>query len=116
MSAETGVVRQIRLAKNEALFREVNERIEQIAEQWGSGDDPFNFVCECSHADCAAQIELSRTAYEHVRAHPARFVVASGHEVLEVDKVTDTLGRYVIVEKVGAAEVVALATDPRMNN
>lgn len=43
MSAETARVRQIRLAKNEALFREINERIEQLAEQRGSADDRFNF-------------------------------------------------------------------------
>jgi hypothetical protein len=116
MSGETPSVRQLRLAENEALFREVNERIAQIAEQCGSDDDHFNFVCECSHADCAAQLELSRAAYEQVRAHPARFVVAQGHEILEIDAVMDTLGNYVIVEKIGPAEVVALATDPRTNN
>jgi hypothetical protein len=116
MSGETEDVRQIRLAKNEALFREVNERIEQLAEQRGSGDDHFNFVCECSHADCASQLELSRRAYEQVRAHPARFVVAEGHEIIEVDKVMDTLGSYVIVEKIEAAELVARATDPRTND
>jgi hypothetical protein len=116
MSRETAGVRQIRLAENEALFREVNERIAQIAEQWGSNDDHFNFVCECSHADCAAQLELSRTAYEQVRAHPARFVLAKGHEVLEVDAVMDTLGSYVIVEKIEGAEGVARATDQRTND
>ena len=101
MSGETAVIRQTRLSKN-----------------WPSSGAPvtINFVCECSHADCAAQLELSRTAYEQVRAHPARFVVAPGHEILEVDAVMDTLGSYVIVEKIGAAEVVAIETDPRANN
>jgi hypothetical protein len=52
-----------RLARNQALFREVNERIETIA-----GDsETVEFVCECSNPDCISTIELKMGEYERVR-------------------------------------------------
>ena len=41
-----------RLARNEALFREVNEAINGLAERLDSGMEQ-GFVCECSDTSCA---------------------------------------------------------------
>ena len=57
---------QVRAAKNQSLFREVNERIEELR--------PHNmlieFACECIDTDCAAALLLSDEEYEHVRRFP----------------------------------------------
>lgn len=37
-------------------------------------------VCECGRADCSESLSVSFAAYEAVRMHPARFLVALGHE------------------------------------
>ena len=46
--------REERLGANEALFREVNERVAEVAEQFLAGETPdtVNFSCECGDGEC----------------------------------------------------------------
>ena len=59
-------------AQNEALLREVNERIEKVV------DDAANpeFLCECADEECCEMLELSIAEYEAIRSSPVRFPVA----------------------------------------
>ena len=66
----TGSSRE-RLAKNEVIFRTVNEAIEQKALQMG-GLDEYEFICECSKADCFERISLTLSQYEHIRREGVR--------------------------------------------
>ena len=61
-----------RLVENEALFREVNERIRDVAGTL-HGPGPFGFLCECSNRDCETRVHLSLEEYEAVRAQSDRF-------------------------------------------
>lgn len=70
-------------------------------------------TCECSDANCAAQLDLTLTEYESVRTHAARFVVVAGHEELEVERVVETQPRFRVVEKIGPSRAIAEAADPR---
>jgi hypothetical protein len=99
-----------RLARNQALFREVNERLLGLAD--GFQDGSMQFICECSQEDCTETLTLSHEQYESVRAHSTFFVVTSGHEILDVEKVIDHNNGYTIVQKVMASDYVT-ATDPR---
>jgi hypothetical protein len=63
-----------RLARNQALFREVNERIEATA----GNNTKIEFVCECSDTECIETIDLRLTDYEQIRANPLRFVIKPG--------------------------------------
>jgi hypothetical protein len=92
---------------NEATFREINEDIEEH-----SGDH-IAFRCECARLGCNQLLELSRTQYEAVRAHPRRFVVLPGHELPEAEDVVERQDEYLVVEKRDAAGTVAERTDPR---
>jgi len=81
-----------RRAKNEAIFREVNERIEELSSRFGSSDHDQSltgYVCECSREDCTEHLQVDYLQYEAVRADPRRFVLASGNEDLEVDRVVE---------------------------
>ena len=109
---ETSEAREERLAKNEVIFRTVNEAIEQKALQMG-GLDEYQFICECSKADCFERINLTLSQYEHIRREGVRFVVTPGHEDVEVELVVGTRGTYSIVEKDGSAGIVAEFADPR---
>jgi hypothetical protein len=106
-----------RAARNEALFREFNERVEDMAETFdvlGEGDAlPIGFVCECGNLDCLERLDLTRGAYEEVRSDPKRFVVAPGHENLEVERVAARGEGYLVVEKIEGAAEVAIEHDPR---
>jgi hypothetical protein len=100
-----------RLALNEAIFRDVNERIRQISDTFGQKDQTYDFLCECSDPMCAERVVMTSAEYEYVRSDPTRFVVAKGHVVPEVESVVDRAKDHVVVEKEGAAADIAIRLD-----
>jgi hypothetical protein len=106
-----------RVARNEALFREFNERVEDVAEAFDPREEGdslrIDFVCECGNLDCLERLELTRAAYEEVRSDPKRFVVAPGHENTQVERVVGRGESYFVVEKFEEAAEVAIENDPR---
>ena len=103
--------RETRLAENEVLFRSVNEGIEEQAIRFGG--DGYEFLCECASRVCLERVALTLHEYEHIRAEATRFFVVPGHENAEVESVVETAPHYYVVEKNGAAAIVADLTDPR---
>ena len=110
-----------RQARNEALMREVNERIEKVDKaaegaDWGPGARRFEFLCECgadgSGSLCEAQIEMTIDEYEEVRSQDDRFAVSPGHEESQLEIVVRRTERFVIVDKKPAAEPF-VEDDPR---
>jgi hypothetical protein len=105
-----------RIAKNEAVFREVNERIRELSERLRADapTDLVSFVCECSAVECHRSVELTLLEYEDVRAEPNRFLVAFDH-VWEPEFEREVLRteRYAVLEKLGEAADAAAALDPR---
>jgi hypothetical protein len=104
--------RQVRLGKNQALFRTVNEQVEKIATEQTTAD-PIGFICECATPNCGSHIELAHGEYEAIRRNPTHFFVLPDHVFPEVEKIVDDRGRYVIVEKFGAGGRLAAAVDVR---
>jgi hypothetical protein len=106
-----------RVARNEAVFREFNERVADMAASFDpqrEGDAlRIEFVCECGNLDCLERLTLTRTTYEQVRSDPRRFVVAPGHEDTEIERVVARLEGYTVVEKIAEAAEVAIEHDPR---
>ena len=102
--------RSARLAANEAIFRSGNELINNAVGD--SGVAPF--LCECGDQGCFERVSISHDAYEAVRAHPARFFVAPGHEDLTAGEVVvEDFSHYSVVEKQGAEAAIVERTDPR---
>jgi hypothetical protein len=112
MSSDSADVREVRLARNQSLFRSVNERLEKVAQQY-TALAPLGFVCECAITDCSRHLELTREEYEAIRKNPTRFLVLPDHVFPEVEVVVEDRGQYVIVEKIGRAGRVAGAADVR---
>ena len=101
------------MARNEALFREVNERIEDVQEGF-TGQGRVDFLCECGSEDCTQPISLTLAEYEQIRQHPKHFVVVPGHDVVDVERVVEQTDRYAVVEKLpGAPAKIAVKRDPR---
>ncbi len=98
-----------RLAKNEILFREINERLDEMSVPWSKTTD---YLCECSDLFCTEIVELRNDEYERVRSRPTLFVVAPGHEQLEIEKVVETTEGFLLVEKVVAVDEI-ISQDPR---
>ena len=104
---------EYRVGKNEALFREVNERVQVIATGHGDDDHVYEFYCECSNADCTFQVKATLSEYEAVRAYPNRFIVAPGHQLPEIETVEERSDSWWVVEKHGEAAELAERHDPR---
>lgn len=101
------------MARNEALFREVNERIEDL-KAGSSAQEHRDFLCECGSDDCTQPISLTLAEYEQIRKNPKHFVVVPGHDVVDVERVVEQKGHYAVVEKLpGAPAKIALERDPR---
>ncbi len=105
--------RQERLARNEALFRDVNERVRAIAAVHGDDDHVYEFFCECSNTDCTFQLRATLADYEAVRAHGARFLIAPAHSLPEIEIVVERTDAWWVVEKQGDAGELAEELDPR---
>jgi hypothetical protein len=106
-----------RLAQNEALFREVNERVVEVATHFievETKSEAVEFTCECGRRDCAEPIAMTVAEYQAIRAEPTRFAVLPAHELPEVESVVERHSTYVVVEKRDPdAQEIARETDPR---
>ena len=104
-----------RQARNEALFRAVNERIASLGEaaQGGSPDGVLHIMCECgAEGGCGETLSLPVAVYERVRSQDDRFAVVPGHETPDLEYAVEWTDDYVIVDKVAMAEWI-VEDDPR---
>ncbi len=104
-----------RAAKNEVLFRDVNERVREIDEaqaEFGRGGT-WEFLCECVRVDCLEPISLTPSEYELVRSNATHFAVAPGHVDRAIERIVYESERFFVVEKREAEQATVRATDPR---
>ena len=102
-----------RVARNQALFRSVNEKIETTNEKFGVALESSDFVCECADEHCMEQIAVKLSEYEHVRLVPTHFIVKPGHVYREFERILENRADYVVVEKFGQAGKQAIILDQR---
>ena len=116
MSNEDPEQHRLRLAQtalNEAAFRNLNEQVYGPGET-GASLQQFSIACECGSASCAVTLTVDATLYGEVRSDPHRFLVMSGHEDLEIERVVQRHDEVVVVEKqAGEPQRLVEATDPR---
>jgi hypothetical protein len=105
--------REERVARNESLFREVNERIREVNERLPAMEQA-DFLCECGDQGCTDPISLTLVEYEQIRSESTQFAVVPGHVEPTVEMVVHETDRFAVVRKTEpeAAEIVD-ATDPR---
>src|SRR4051812_32886232 len=93
-----------RAEKNERLFRELNERIYEMASSLlAIGQPHIEFICECAREGCLDRIELTLDEYRDVRVNPAHFAFVRGHELLDVETLVAEHERYTLVAKLWLA-------------
>lgn len=106
--------RQRRIGVNEAVFREANERIQDLNKSFATLTDRLVLVCECGNGECVEKISLTPAAYEELRAEPTQFAVVPGHDIPDVEEVVARREGYDVVRKVaGVPRHIAEVTDPR---
>jgi hypothetical protein len=92
------VTREERIGMNEAVFRDVNERIQDVASTFDLTSEPLDLICECGDAACVDRISLTREEYEQVRAG-AHLANRPGYDIVRKYK--------------GVPAEIATKTDPR---
>jgi hypothetical protein len=103
-----------RIARNETLFRQVNERVKDVSDAFAAVDSsPVDFVCECGDPDCTEPVSLTLHEYERVRSVPTHFIVVPDHVDPAIEVVVRRGNGYVVVEKRPAEAPIARKTDPR---
>jgi hypothetical protein len=99
------------LAQNQALFREVNERLFEILNPKATVSF-HEAICECSDSSCTKSLAVTKSEYEAVRSNPKHFLVARGHELPELERTVFDNDRFLTVEKIVETEFM-VASDPR---
>ena len=106
--------RKRRIGLNEAVFREANERIEELNRSFATLTDELVLVCECGYGDCTEKIAMSIAEYEELRADSSHFAIVHGHDIADVEQVVAEREGYDVVRKDdGVARKIAEVTDPR---
>ena len=65
-----------RVAENEALFRQVNER---VVGRERRPAETFEIVCECADTQCMEHLRVTTEVYERTRSEPTDFLLKPGH-------------------------------------
>jgi hypothetical protein len=90
------------LEANQAVFREVNERLLRLTVSSADDRTLRPLLCECADLDCTEEIELTYAEYDALHAHPHRYAVAVGHD-MPGEAVVSANARYAVVEKPGGS-------------
>jgi hypothetical protein len=115
-----------RLARNQVIFHEVNERLREIAGPAADliqfvcecGDPTFRhanerlgeladvqdgqripFLCECADIACLGSVEASLGEFDVIREDPYRYFVLPGHLRIDGEEIGQRNGRYDVVSK-----------------
>jgi hypothetical protein len=109
-----------RNAETQNLFREVNERVAEVYEQFSGGGTEYEnpelieIFCECGHlTPCDERIHVTAATYERVRSDPTTFILLPGHGKKSVETVVEDGDGYLIARNFGRAGEIARAADPR---
>jgi hypothetical protein len=105
--------REVRAARNQSMFRVVNENMRALNEAFVAMTDTYTIACECYDTGCIATIQIGAEEYREVRSEPRRFVVRPGHLLTDLEHVVAESHEYVVVEKTDTAGDVAELLDPR---
>lgn len=106
--------RHVKAARNQSLFRDINDRIVAITEADGvPKEELWDVICECADSACVETMSLTHAEYEAIRRIPTRFPVRPGHEETDVERVVERNARFHVVEKFGTSGKIAVARDRR---
>jgi hypothetical protein len=90
--------RTSRRSRNQALFRDVNDRIAELAASHEGFGETQGFICECSQMGCTAQVQIPVHEYARLRENPCAFLVLPGHEDAAHEDVLSRRADYLVVQ------------------
>jgi hypothetical protein len=92
-----------RRAKNEAIFRENNERIKRRAEvvlpEENKPNFEIGFVCECSDETCHQTVRLTLEQFDRWSKNRKHFILRPDHHQSDIERIVGTEAGFVVAEK-----------------
>jgi hypothetical protein len=79
------------------LMREVNERIRDVNIRFQVVTGTYHLLCECPGSACVQRLEVPISIYEELRTYEDRFLVGTGHEQPEQERVVAQNGTHLVV-------------------
>jgi hypothetical protein len=100
-----------RFARNQSLFRDINNRLDELHRAHDETLPRDEFLCECASDVCVDHITLTLFEYRQLRENPVAFAVSpsGAHVYPEVERIVARTPGYWIVEKQGSAAAIARA-------
>ena len=108
METENQRDRDLRAARNQALFRAVNEKLRELNEAFSDVSETYAIACECADVSCVQTLHVQMEEYLAVRENPRRFVVLRDHVFPHVERVVSS------VMNVEIASAVLVQADSEM--
>jgi hypothetical protein len=106
--------RTVRMARNQSMFRAVNERVTAWPERRAApATEKLMFYCECADPKCFDRVWLTSPEYEALRRDSTRFAVLPEHVYPEVERVVAEPDGYAVVEKNEDLRRILERIDPR---
>jgi hypothetical protein len=106
--------RTARIARNQSMFRVVNERVAAWPERQAAPvGQKLMFYCECADEKCFERVWLTVPEYEAIRADSTRFAVVVGHVFPEAERVVAEPDGYEVVQKNDDLRGLLERIDPR---
>ena len=94
------VSRQERLEHNQQIFRDANERFEDIVEENGfDGVRPVPFLCECADMTCRGTIEITTGDYDAAHIDSDHYVILRGHQTIDNEVIVEDNVTYLVADK-----------------
>jgi hypothetical protein len=93
--------RELKIARTESLFRDVNERIAETSDRFDAQE--AEFMCECADPGCAERLEVALDDYEDVRSDATTFLLNPEHVEPDVEQIVRERHGYAVVKKVDDA-------------
>jgi len=69
--------------KRSVLIREVNARIREVSDRFGTPEGSYRLICECGRDDCEERFEVRVADYEDLRLRN-EFLVCEAHAATPV--------------------------------
>jgi hypothetical protein len=94
------LTRQERLAQNQKMVSDANERLEDAVEQNGfDGVRPVPFLCECADIDCRGTIEITTGDYDAAHIDRDHYVILPGHPTIDGEEIVEDNLTYLVADK-----------------
>ena len=95
------------VALGQAHVRRLNEQLVSESLDLDPSAPSLAIHCECGRFFCRTKLDVSQLFYLRIRQRANRFVVAEDHQVAEVDRVVQRVGRLTVIESTYVGDAVS---------